>query len=271
MNTRFGFAPPSPLFNVQSSKFKVQSFPPPSAPRRSPAARHHGGPVHPSPAAGRRPTYPPSSILYPRLQLRRLALAACAILACILGALGQTVWQSPTVIYNLTLGSGAGGGGLPKDTQNNTTTGSNTVANATLETYHASYFVAGSSYTATSINLRLGKVGSPTMNLTAYIYSDNAGVPGTMLTGGASGVVAASTINSSEGDTSFTGLTCSITSGTKYWIVLFGSAVDASNYVAWYMANAASDPLGRTKKSTNASTWTGVSNNKQDKFTVFGW
>ena len=64
-------------------------------------------------------------------------------------------------------------------------------------------FKASGNYTIDSVKVRLLKVGSPSFNVVAKIYSDSSGKPGSQ-TGGDSGSVAASSIGTSYEDKQFT-------------------------------------------------------------------
>jgi hypothetical protein len=99
----------------------------------------------------------------------------------------------------------------------------------------AQSFQLGSSTTIGAVKLYLKKVGSPTGNLTAKIYSDSGGSPNALITDGTSDAVAASTLSTSYGLITFAfSAPPSLTATTTYWIV-FETADSASgaNYVVW--------------------------------------
>ncbi len=160
---------------------------------------------------------------------------------------------------------------IAQDTNNGTTTGSQNVGDTSGDKWMATSFTASFTYTAHKIVLRLSKTGSPTGTITAYIYSDSANVPGSVLTGGTSGTINASSLGASEADADLTGLTSSITSGTKYWIVMQASqTADAVNYINWHYDTLSSDSNGRLKNSSNGTSWGNKSNTHSGKFTNWG-
>lgn len=155
-----------------------------------------------------------------------------------------------------------------------TTTDSNTAATSGSEfiganagsTWRGYSFVAGSSYTVCKVVLRMAKVGSPTFTANTYIYTDNAGVPGTLI-GTGSGNFSVSTLTTSEGDATFTGISAAVTSGTTYWIVTkaTGAPNDFTNYVNEFVS------VGSTtgQSSADGITWSAASPGVQVKFTNY--
>ena len=94
----------------------------------------------------------------------------------------------------------------------------------------AGAFVAGgygSTWTGTKtfckIVVYLEKTGTPTGTLTAGIYTDNAGVPGTLVGTASTNVVNYSDVGT-DTQVTFTGLSASLTAGTTYHVVVWGSA-----------------------------------------------
>lgn len=136
-------------------------------------------------------------------------------------------------------GSGGGGGGggctTARDTVGTTSTGTFPFGGSSARQLAAvGPFTAAASTTICRIDIPLWKSGSPTFTMTAVIYTDNGmgTAPGTQV-GTASGNVSASGLSTSEPGTwvSFTGASCSITSGTQYWVVVTTSAQDGQ--VEW--------------------------------------
>jgi hypothetical protein len=124
--------------------------------------------------------------------------------------------------------------------------------------YMGTYFVATSTYTISSINLFLQKVGSPSWDITVALYSNNTNKPGTLIS--LSSTVASSGVPGTETETSFT-LGGSIINGTTYWLVLNGASVgDVSNYIKWHSVSGTYPGYFQTQKSADAITWAGFSN-----------
>lgn len=88
---------------------------------------------------------------------------------------------------------------------------------------YGSSFVAGATTTICRGTLSLWKAtGTPDGNLVFSIFTNNAGVPGTLV-GSAATPVAASTVTATSQGTQtvdFPGISASITNGTTYWITL---------------------------------------------------
>lgn len=104
--------------------------------------------------------------------------------------------------------------------------------------------------------LKLLKVGSPTGQIACLVYSDSAGVPGSLL-------VASHNIDVSLIPTSATWIHFNFphtaptlsASPTQYHLVI-GLAVDASNYIQWRMDGSAGAYADGAKATWNGSTWT---------------
>ena len=120
--------------------------------------------------------------------------------------------------------------------------------------YVGQQFTADGTYTACKVDVNLQKVGTPSVNLDVSIYTDNAGVPGTLI-GTASDVIASSTISTSPTTYTFVNMSASLTSGTLYWIVLHASAgVDNSNYII-FVGTGGSSPNTSPYASINGTSW----------------
>lgn len=133
--------------------------------------------------------------------------------------------------------------------------------------YIGTHFVAGTTYTVCSAVVRGGKAGTGgSMNISAEIWSDSSGLPGTIV-GTASATILGSSFPSSEADVTFTGMSASITSGTTYWLVCHADATsDNTNYPLWYYVGF--DATG-DEVSANGTSWSTV-NNRLLKFTLYG-
>jgi hypothetical protein len=128
----------------------------------------------------------------------------------------------------------------------------------------ASQVVPGSSYTVCRVDFSLQKVGSPTMNLSARIWSGTATAPTNLVASGSS--IAASSLTTSYATNSFT-ISAALTSGVTYWFGLEGSALgDASNYVQLERTQVSP---GYTKLSADGTTWTDGSTTRKIGFNVW--
>jgi hypothetical protein len=133
----------------------------------------------------------------------------------------------------------------------------NPLGNAAQSKYFAVWFNASATETWCRVDVNLKTTGSPTFTITASIYTYSGGTPGALV-GSASTPVNASSIGSSYGYITFSGLSASLTSGNDYCLVLTSSATDGSNYVQW-RAGQISDPGHDTEwRSSNGSAWTAI-------------
>ena len=125
---------------------------------------------------------------------------------------------------------------------------------STSYVYNAGIFVAASTYTCCAISPSVKNVGSPTFSVAFSIWSNNAGVPNTML-GTESTPQSSSGFTTSYQYITFTGLSASIVSGTTYLIVgrAISSPNDATNYVYVECSYSASHNLVR---GTSIPVWT---------------
>ena len=163
--------------------------------------------------------------------------------------------------------SGSGGCATPRDSNTGPSSPNPmTVGQYTSSKYMSMPFKVGSTYTLCGLTLRMAKINNPP-NMTAYVYTDNSGVPGTLLgTGSAS--FNSSTLSSSEGDAAFVGLTASLTAGTQYWIVVELSSVNNSDYTDWYYTGGSASNVFQS--SPNGSTqWQTQNSYVIGKFTTF--
>ena len=152
------------------------------------------------------------------------------------------------------------------DSATGTTNGFDGLSSNAARTYTGGKFTAGSSYTLCKLVLRVDKTGTPNYTLNAYIYTDNSGVPGTLV-GTGSGNIATTGIGTSEADVTFASMSAALTSGTVYWIVVkaTGSPNDFTNYARLYNKSGSTT----TQRSPDAVTWTSDSTFVQVKFTAY--
>lgn len=104
--------------------------------------------------------------------------------------------------------------------------------------------------------LKLLKVGSPTGNIACAVYSDNAGVPGSLLASSHSLDIAKLPTTAAWVQFTFahTAPTLSV-SPTQYHIAI-GLSVNASNYLQWRMDGSAAEYASGSKATWNGSAWT---------------
>lgn len=104
--------------------------------------------------------------------------------------------------------------------------------------------------------LKLLKVGSPTGNISCAVYSDNAGVPGSLLASSHSLDIAKLPTTAAWVQFTFahTAPTLSV-SPTQYHVAI-GISVDASNYLQWRMDGSAATYTDGSKATWNGSAWT---------------
>jgi hypothetical protein len=139
--------------------------------------------------------------------------------------------------------------------------------------YFGTSFVATSSYTLTSFQLKMYKTGSPTGTITGYVHADTgSGLPGTLLGTSVNTIdastVAAGTPGDFSGTVPFSGV--SITNGTKYYLVVRKPTVDASNYVT--MRQKFNTVTGNnTALRGDAGAWQAMFADTQLSFKTYGY
>ena len=127
-------------------------------------------------------------------------------------------------------------------------------------------FVPSSDYALTRLSMKLKiHAGTPTGNVTAYVYSNNAGKPGTLLATSTTTISAATVTSTAAWFTwDFAGI--ALTSGTTYHLVLATDNPSDTNSLQ-FRANTG------TGKSVNcsadASTWSSLSTNSQNDFRAY--
>jgi hypothetical protein len=127
------------------------------------------------------------------------------------------------------------------------------VGDVTGMTFFAGAVTPASSYDLCKVEVFCAKVGSPTMNLTAYIWASSGSTPGALLATGQTRN--ASTAPASVDWFAFD-LSYSLTASTKYYIGLGCSAVDAANYINW---RRGATSTGETDTSSDGSSWLSAS------------
>lgn len=156
-------------------------------------------------------------------------------------AMAQFGLQSPGFVSRLSSKIVAAGCDTLKDSNTDLTgvTGA-AVGNNAGNTYRATKFTAGSSYTACKIELLLGKGGAtglPTGNIFAYMWSDSTG-PNTLLA--TSDAVDSSTLPA-VGSSNYVAFTfaspASLSSGTVYWVGMSHTNINVNSYVSWRYPN----------------------------------
>jgi len=127
--------------------------------------------------------------------------------------------------------------------------------------YESGSFTADSNYTLTQIEVALNKnSGSPLTNpVTAYIYSDSSGHPGSIL--GTSINTLSDVLTSGYAYYSFQFAGVALVNGTRYHVVL-KAAIDASNYPNWGMLTGQAGQQMYYSVS-NGTTWVLDSDNGQ--------
>ena len=157
-----------------------------------------------------------------------------------------------------------------KDDRTDTSTGTIVTSNSDRK-YLATYFVAGSSYTMKEVHLWLDKVGSPTYDIHVEIFPHSTNEPGTAaVSDGTSGTISASTLTTSEAEYTFTGLNCSITSGTTYWVVLVVGGSSFTHYARWHKYAGSYPGYTQTQKTADPTVSWGTQENSTGKFQTYG-
>ena len=136
--------------------------------------------------------------------------------------------------------------------------------------YTATEFTPSVSFTLTKLELWAEQVGTPTMTLYPYIYSDSSSAPGSVITGGTGTPVALNTAPpaSSPGSWFVEGFSCALTSGTSYWFVhWFNGSYSLANTVKFYAKNLAGN---YAKKTDTPPTWNNADANERMAWRAYG-
>ena len=130
--------------------------------------------------------------------------------------------------------------------------------------YIATKFTVASPYSLCKFEFMVYKDGAPSMNVTAELWSDNAGTPGTLLATGET--KNASTFPAATGTyTSFT-LNYSL-SATTYWLVLHAASLYSGGGV---MVTTGTDGSGgKTMLGTSTPTWAETGASRQGTHRIY--
>lgn len=139
--------------------------------------------------------------------------------------------------------------------------------------YVGVHFTTTAAYTVCKVTVPIKKVGSPTFNIRARIFSDAGGSPNypNAGMGTASDPIAASSLSTTTADVAFTGMSAILSDATVYWVVLYVDAAgDASNYVAWdYEADTGVTAVGESPDGVAGNWSNSISNNIKFKFQAY--
>lgn len=192
------------------------------------------------------------------------------LLLCLVPALAAQGLRSPfATAALLKAASGGGGGGCAtaRDTINGTTVAS---GNTEGFRYAAQRFTAGASTTICKAVLRLARNTGITGTLTVGIWSHNSAGNGTPNTLISSSTLDISTLATTEGDATITGLSAAVTSGTVYWVVI-DDPTNGGNFgggTLWYYESASFVPNNMVT-SANGSTWSEFDSSSRFKFILY--
>lgn len=149
-----------------------------------------------------------------------------------------------------------------------TTNGSTQVGNSGLNVIAAGveFTAAGvGTYTITKIDLSLAKVGSPTQDFYAEIWTQSGSLPGTIV-GTQSAAVNGASLPASEGTVSFILAGSAITAGTNYYVVFRAASMSATDYALFYRISA----TGRIDVyNPSGGTWSNSSTTRRSKFQLY--
>lgn len=133
--------------------------------------------------------------------------------------------------------------------------------------WYASKFTAASTYYVCKMNLNIWKNLSPTGNVTAYIYTDNADEPGTQI-GDASDPIVASGLGTTNASWAMaTNICASVSNGVSYWIVLYNDTIDANNYVKPGQSDAGA--VEHTMRSADGLSWIEATSDRTFKYEIY--
>ena len=153
-------------------------------------------------------------------------------------------------------GTSVGAGGPVVDVTSSPTTTplfTKNIGDAVTTTYIAQSFVAGTSDTIDSIDIKIAQQGIPTTAVTAFIYSDTANAPANNLSGSGQDITVTvpSDTSSTWQDTwttqSFSPNTA-LVAGTKYWLVFSINGSNSSKYWTVVRSNVDTTYSGGTAR-----------------------
>lgn len=153
-------------------------------------------------------------------------------------------------------GTSVGAGGPVVDVSSSPTTTplfTKNIGDAVTTTYIAQSFVAGSSDTIESIDIKIAQHGIPTTAVTAFIYSDSANAPANNLSGSGQDItVTVPSDTSSTWQDAWTTQPFSpntaLVAGTKYWLVFSINGSNSSKYWTVVRSNADTTYSGGTAR-----------------------
>lgn len=99
----------------------------------------------------------------------------------------------------------------------------------------ATQFVKSGTETICRVDLRLKDAGTPTGNITVYIYSDDAGSPPhpDSLVSGCTSDPVSGVVGDVYVSVEFPNLDCTLSDGVTYWVVGYYDDANSSNYPIW--------------------------------------
>lgn len=157
---------------------------------------------------------------------------------------------------------GAQWGTLPDGSFGSVATGNietnqvSTVGDSAGNYYRSQGFIVSDTATFDAVWVKIYKVGNPTGNITARIYTNSGGSPSAAI--GSASTVSCKVVSSKpDGEwVQFTGLSAALTAGTQYHLTL-QVAVDASNYIGCKSVGTTNKyPHGYSNAGTSVPAWT---------------
>jgi hypothetical protein len=110
----------------------------------------------------------------------------------------------------------------------------------------------------TEVDIDVIKIGSPTGNFYAYVFSNNTtpepDEPNAQV-GTGSDAYDISTVSSTRETVRLTGMSVPIVDTTEYWLVLYKATINTTNYMDWYRNSGFLNTY--YQGSDAGSTWTG--------------
>ena len=136
--------------------------------------------------------------------------------------------------------------------------GAANVGDAAATTYWASGFKTSAAMNLAAAWLKLYKVGNPANNLQVSLYTDNAGVPGVLVTNGAATAQSGKLHATDAAWYRFVfPISPSVSANTRYWLVVSSSGVvDAANYWVMRQGNPSKYPHGFVAAGDATPVWT---------------
>ena len=140
----------------------------------------------------------------------------------------------PTTFIGHAGGYGVGACATNQQSETGSVDGSYGIGKSATRQWVATEFVANGNYTVCAVDLYLAAIGSPTFNITAYIYSHDAveSDPDAQI-GTGSDSIDSSTLGGTDTAVKFENMDATLVSGTTYWLVTYCDGADISNYVNW--------------------------------------